>query len=109
MPITGKKKTELTMDVILSKVSEFDIYKWYMPTKDWKLNDVTHSPFSSDSNPSFLIGNKFGNLTHIAFNDTSKRGDCFSFVKQLYNLATLNDVLEKIDFDMGLGIRGVKK
>lgn len=109
MPITGKKKTELTMDVILSKVSEYDIYRWYMPTKDWKLNDVTHSPFEEDKNPSFLIGNKFGNLTHIAFNNTSYRGDCFSFVKQLYNLASLNDVLEKIDSDMGLGIRGVKK
>jgi len=109
MGIHGKKRMNLSMDVILSKVSEYDIYRHYMPTKDWKLNDVTNSPFGPDENPSFLIGNKFGSLTHIAFNDTSKRGDCFSFVKQLYNLASLNDVLEKIDSDLGLGIRGVKK
>ncbi len=107
--IGGKKREELTMDSVLSKVSEYDIYKYYMPTKDWELNQVTHSPFSPDNNPSFLIGNKFGNLTHIAFNDSIYRGDCFSFVKQLYNLASLNDVLEKIDADMGLGFRGVQK
>lgn len=94
------------MEVILSKLTDFDIYRYYMPTKDWKLNEATHSPFGEDKNPSFIIGNKYGNLSHIAFNDTSKRGDCFSFVKQLYNLSTLNDVLEKIDKDFGLGIRG---
>ncbi len=94
------------MDSILGLISPYDIYRWYMPTKDWKLNDITHSPFSTDSNPSFLIGNKYGNLSHIAFNDTSKRGDCFSFVKQLYNLANLDEVLRKIDSDFQLGLSG---
>lgn len=107
--IKGKKKEELSMDSILSKVSDFQIYSHYMPYKDWELNQVTNSPFCEDKNPSFLIGNKFGGITHVAFNDPHKRGDCFSFVKQLFNLSSLNDVLEKIDFDLGLGIRGIEK
>lgn len=97
------------MDSILEKITPYDIYRWYMPNKDWKLNDVTHSPFSTDNNPSFLIGNKYGNLSHIAFNDTAKRGDCFSFVKQLFNLANLDEVLRKIDGDFGLGIGNSEK
>jgi len=105
--IQGKKKEELTMETILSKISEFSIYSYYMPTKDWELNKVTHSPFCKDKTPSFLIGNKYGHLTHIAFNDTDKRGDCFSFVKQLFNLGNLHEVLEKIDADFGLGIKGI--
>ena len=32
------------------------------------------------------------------------RGDCFHFVKCLFNLPTMNDVLIKIDNDFGLGI-----
>jgi len=107
--IKGKKKTELTMDTILQKVTPFDIYYHFMPNKDWKLNSVTFSPFKLETHPSFLIGNKYGNLTHVAFNNTALRGDCFSFVKQLHNLATLDDVLSFIDNSMGLGIRGIKK
>jgi len=109
MGIKGKLKEELTMDSILSKVSSYDIYKFFNPEKDWELNKISHSPFSKDNNPSFLIGNKYGEMSHIAFNDTSKRGDCFSFVKQLYGLYDLNSVLEYIDSEMGLGIKGVKK
>lgn len=104
MAIQGKKKKELTMDSILEKISDFDIYYYYMPTKDWELNQVTLSPFRVESHPSFLIGNKKGYISHIDFGDTSKRGDCFSFVKQLYNLSTLDDVLRKIDTDFKLGI-----
>lgn len=104
MPIQGRKKEELTMDSILKKLSEYDIFRYYMPTKDWELNTVTFSPFREERNPSFLIGNKRGYLSYIDFADTSKRGDCFSFVKQLYNLSTLDDVLRMIDRDFKLGI-----
>lgn len=102
--IKGKLKEELTMDTILSKISDYDIYRYYMPSKDWKLNEVTPSPFKIDKNPSFLVGNKCGNITHIAFNDTSKRGDCFNFVQQLFNLTSLHEVCKKIDQDFGLGL-----
>lgn len=101
--IIGKKKISLTPDSILSKVSEYDIFRWYHPG-NWKLNQATNSPFRKDNNPSFLIGTKRGIISYIDFGDTSKRGNCFDFVKQLYNLSTFDDVLLMIDRDMGLGI-----
>ena len=75
-----------------------------MPDKSWKINQVTYSPFRQENNPSFLIGNKYGKLSFIDFADTNIRGDCFTFVKMLYNLATMDDVLRLIDRDFNMGI-----
>ncbi len=102
--IKGRKKQELTPETILKKISEYDIFRWYMPDKSWKMNQVTLSPFRNEHNPSFLIGNKYGNLSFVDFADGSIKGDCFTFVKLLYNLASINDVLLLIDRDFGLGI-----
>lgn len=102
--IKGSKKTALTPETILSKISAFDIFKFYMPERDWRLNTVTYSPFRNENHPSFVIGNKYGEISFIDFAETSLRGDCFYFVKCLFNLSTMNDVLVKIDSDFGLGI-----
>jgi len=102
--IKGKIKKPLLAESILDKISEYDIFMFYMPHKGWKLNVVTLSPFRNERNPSFIIGNKHGKLTYIDFADTSKRGDCFTFVQQLFNLAGMRDVLLMIDRDFKLGI-----
>ncbi len=104
MSIQGKKKSKLTIEEILNKLSPIDIYTFYMPNRNWKLNVTTYSPFKNEDCPSFVIGTKHGTITHYAYNDSSKCGDCFSFVKQLYNLSTLDNVLRKIDKDFSLGI-----
>lgn len=101
--ITGKKKNQLTKEAILEKITEYDIFRWYMSDKSWRVNRITYSPFRRESHPSFLIGNKYGRLSFIDFADTEKRGDCFDFVRLLYNLSTLYDVLKLIDKDFGLG------
>jgi hypothetical protein len=101
--IQGDIKVRLTPRAVLNKISEYDIFRFYMPAKDWKLNQVTYSPFRNENNPSFLIGTRKGYLSFIDFADTSKRGDCFTFVKMLFNLATMDDVLRMIDRDFGLG------
>jgi DNA primase len=106
--IQGKKKTKLNIENVLKKVTEYDIFRWYMPNKSWKLNQVTLSPFRQENNPSFVIGNKHGRISFIDFADTSKRGDCFTFVQMLYNLAGVEDVLRMIDRDFGLGIANGK-
>jgi hypothetical protein len=104
--IQGKKRQELTVKAILDKISDYDIFRMYMPDKSWKLNQVTYSPFRKENNPSFLIGNRRGYITFIDFADTSLRGDCFTFVKLLYGFNNLYDALKMIDKDFGLGIIG---
>jgi len=91
---------------VLSKISEYDIFMFYMPNKNWKINEVTYSPFREERNPSFMIGTKNGYLSFIDFGDTSRRGGCFDFVQMLYGLKSLRDVLLLIDRDFGLCISG---
>jgi hypothetical protein len=103
--IGGKKKPiSLTPESVLSKISDYDIFRMYMPNKGWELNRVTYSPFRKENHPSFVIGNRKGYISFIDFADTNLRGDCFTFVKLLYGLSTINDVLKLIDKDFGLGI-----
>jgi len=101
--ITGARRVELNPEAILRKISDYDIFRRYMPDTFWKINQATLSPFRKEDNASFVIHNKGGFLSFIDFTDTSFRGDCFSFVKKLYHL-TLDEALLKIDQDFGLGI-----
>lgn len=103
--IKGKIKIELTAENILKLISEYDVYYYYLPNKNWKLNEVTNSPFREDRNPSFLVGNKNGYLSHIDFGDSTKHGDCFALVQQLHG-CSYNDALKLINTDFGLGIEG---
>lgn len=91
------------MEGVLNLITEYDIFKFYMPDKCWRLNQSTLSPFRNDHNPSFTIGNKHGHLTFIDYG-TGERGDCFEFVKVMFHISSMDDVLRKIDNDFGLGI-----
>ena len=103
MPVNGMtKQRHIKTDMILEKVSEYDIFRYYMPNTDWKPNVVTFSPFRNERTPSFMIGNKHGRLTFIDFGDTSKRGSCFDFVMMLFHLRDLQEVVKLIDRDLGL-------
>lgn len=102
--IQGKRKLQLTPECILEKISDYDIFRFYMPDKSWKLNQATFSPFRKENNPSFLIGNRKGYISFIDFADTNLRGDCFTFVKLLFGFGKLDDALRLIDKDFGLGI-----
>ena len=102
--IQGRKRLELTPEVILQRLTPFDIYHFFMGRRSWKINQVTHSPFHIDDNPSFLIGNKNGFLYHMDFSSKfGYKGDCFAFVMQLYNIS-LHEALMLIDQQFGLGI-----
>ena len=101
--IKGKKRNKLSPEGVLSLISEYDIFRYYMPNKDWRLNRVTYSPFRNETNPSFMIGNKHGNIYFIDFADTSKRGGCFDFVMMLFSVDLYN-ALKIVDKDFGLGI-----
>mgnify|MGYP000679865690 CR=1 FL=1 len=93
MGINGKKRdVYLTPEHILTKVSEYDIFKYYMPHQ-FILNEVTISPFRNERNPSFIIGDRYGRISFIDFGDTSKRGSCFDFIRMLYHI-NLDEALE---------------
>lgn len=102
--IKGRKKVDLSIETILSRITAYDIFRYYMPNKNWKVNHVTNSPFRKDVHPSFMIGNRIGNLWFIDFSDDTVKGDCFSFVRKLYNLRSLDETLKMIDSDFNLGI-----
>lgn len=104
--IKGSIRHELSPESILRRITSYDIFRFYMPDKAWKINYVCHSPFHKDDHPSFMIGNRSGDLTFIDFANTEFKGDCFTFVKLLFGLANINDVLLMIDHDFGLGIAG---
>ncbi len=102
--IKGKKYVRISAELILSKISEYDIFRFYMPNNGWKLGQATYSPFRDEKNPSFLVGVRGDTIMFIDFGDTSMKGDCFEFVKKLYNIPTFHEVLIKIDNDFNLGI-----
>jgi DNA primase len=105
MAVNGMKRAmPIKTDSILEKVSEYDIFRYYMPHSEWKPNIVTFSPFRNEKNPSFMIGNKHGRLTFIDFGDTSRRGSCFDFVMMIHNITDYQEALKLIDRDLGLGL-----
>jgi DNA primase len=107
--IAGEKKVfeQLNFETVLSKISEYDIFRWYMPNKKWEVNRVTYSPFRNESRPSFTIYSKDGRLFYLDFSDAHYRGNCFNFIMQLFNVSHI-ECLEMIDKDFNLGIR-IKK
>jgi DNA primase len=102
--IKGVKRERITTDAILDKISEYDIYKYYMPNNNWSVGEATYSPFRRENNPSFLISMRNDKLTYIDFADVDKSGDCFNFVMQLHNIHRFYDALVKIDSDFNLGL-----
>lgn len=102
--IKGVKRARLTPDAILDKISDYDIFRFYMPHQNWKINTITYSPFRNEKHPSFLIGYKSKHLTFIDFADTSLKGNCFEFVQTLFNLSNFYEALKMIDRDFDLGL-----
>lgn len=104
MGIKGTKKVALNQDSIFNRITNYDIFKFYMPHDNWKVNEVCISPFRDEKNPSFMIGNRGGTLSFVDFGDTSFKGDSLTFVKMMFGLKNMDEILRKIDTDFKLGI-----
>ena len=90
------------------KLSPLDIYSYYMP-HSFELNTNTPNPFTfKDKNPSFRIFYRDNSYFHKAYN-SSHKGDCYKFVKDMYNLSSYKEVLEKIAEDFGLKEKSNKR
>lgn len=97
--ITLQSKTELNRDFILSRVEPIDIFRKYYPG-EFELNKMCLSPFKKEEDPSFIIGDKYEEITFKGFN-TQHRGDCFHFVMYMFSL-DYNGALSKIASDFEL-------
>lgn len=89
--------TELSRDNVLKFIDFHDVYNHYLGGK-LIYNRAFSSPFRQDKNPSFVISSPSGYYKDFA---TGEGGDCFSFVKKMYNLDFFS-TLKQIVFDLGI-------
>lgn len=96
-----QQDTPITLDYILSKVTEYDIYARYIG--QFKIGFIYNSPFREDKNPSFGIfrSRKSGKLL---FKDhgNGECGDVIKFVELYTGLTNYNDILSRIVTDMSI-------
>ena len=96
-----KQDNPITLDYILSKVTEYDIYARYIG--QFKIGFIYNSPFREDKNPSFGIfrSRKSGKLL---FKDhgNGECGDVIKFVELYTGLTNYNDILNRIITDMSI-------
>jgi DNA primase len=103
---TGKildRRTEppITMEYILSKISEYDIFAKYVG--EFKIGRIYHSPLREDPDPSFgiYVSSKTGSLLYKDLGN----GDCgnvFKFVKRIKNLSTYKETYLEIIKDLNV-------
>lgn len=94
------KEPDITLDWILSKVTEYEIYSKYLG--DFKVGMIYNSPFRQDKNPSFGIFQSRKNH-QLLFKDHGT-GECGNIIKfvQLYTGKTeykdiLKDIVDKLN------------
>lgn len=88
-------KRPLTLDWILSKVTEYEIYSHYLG--QFKVGMIYNSPFRKDKNPSF--GVYYSKRTkQLLFKDhgTGECGNVVKFVSLLTGKTEYNDILQDI-------------
>jgi hypothetical protein len=90
----------LSSELILNTVSEYQIFAYYIP--NLVLNKPFQSPLRKDIKPSFNVfyANKLGKLIFRDFS-TNEKGDCFVFVSKLFNLDYYS-TLKKVAYDFGI-------
>lgn len=94
------KQPEITLDWILSKVTEYEIYAKYIG--EFKVGMIYNSPFRKDKNPSFGIF--YSKRTHQLLFKDHGTGECGNVIKfvQLYTGKTeykdiLKDIVSKLN------------
>ena len=90
----------LHTDVILNKISEYDIFKYYCPNFI-ELNRKFCSDLRKDNKPSVSIVNYNGNLLYKDFGYTDHTFNCFGYVQKKFNV-NFTRALVKISNDFNL-------
>jgi len=92
----------LHTDVILGKISEYDIFMYYCPTFK-ELGKKFKSDLRSDKSPTVSIIPYNGKLLYKDFGHSEHTFDCFSYVRFKFN-CSFYDCLRIIDCDFKLGL-----
>lgn len=97
---------ELNKENILKKITSFDIFNYYIPG-GVLVNQPILSPLRDESNPSFIISNKYSSDGELYYKDFKLgTGDCITFVAKKNNISYF-DALKLInrDFNLKLGFK----
>lgn len=94
-----KQTNPITLEYILSKVTEYDIYARYLG--QFKVGAIYNSPFRKDKNPSFgVFYSKKSNKLLFKDHGTGECGDVIKFVELYTGITNYNDLLNQIIKDM---------
>jgi hypothetical protein len=96
----------LHTDVILSKITEYDIFMYYCPSFK-KLGQKFNSELRDDNNPTVSIIPYNGKLLYKDFGHSDHTFNCFSYIQYKYNCSFV-DSLRIIDCDFNLDLSSHK-
>ena len=103
MAITSRRSEDhLHTDVILSKITEYDIFMYYCPSFK-KFGKKFCSDLREDNSPTVSIVPYNGKLLYKDFGNSEHTFDCFNYVKYKFN-CKFTDALRIIDCDFNLGL-----
>jgi hypothetical protein len=98
--MTIKVRKQLSLEMILNKVSELDIYRRYIGN-DVKVKQMISSPLrSGDSDPSFRLYYSNGGYLRYVDYGTGQKGGIIDLVSQIYPYMTYGELLERIWEDL---------
>jgi len=98
----------VTEELILSHTTDYDIYNYYLP--DYTPGKgCTNSPLRNDGIPSFGVfyADRYSIWMHKDLS-TGEKGNCFTFVRDLFSYGTYYEALLRIAQDFGIAETKVK-
>ena len=108
MAIHGRSSEDyLHTDVILSKITEYDIFMYYCPSFT-QFGKKFCSELRNDKTPTAHIIPWNGKLLYKDFGKSEHVFDCFDYVIEKYNCSFIN-ALQIIDCDFNLGLSARKE
>ena len=108
MAVHGRSSEDyLHTDVILSKITEYDIFVYYCP-RFKKFGKKFCSDLRDDKSPTVSIIPYNGKLLYKDFGNNEHTFDCFNYIRYKYN-CTFTDSLRIIDCDFNLGLSAKKE
>ncbi len=102
-----RSEDHLHTDVILSKITEYDIFMYYCPYFKG-FGKKFCSDLRDDKSPTVSIIPYNGKLLYKDFGSSEHVFDCFNYVRYKYN-CTFTDALRIIDCDFNLGLSARKE